>query len=113
MKVMVYLCAEHAERIESKTIIPMTDDVLICQVPTCFKLATWKYFAEVKEGAGRLTKKTPPIAQDVGEMPERTASEVQEPDSTIAAETPSGDAPPAPAEAPRTPPRRDPAPNDP
>lgn len=97
---MVYLCAEHAERIESKTIIPMTDDVLICQVPTCFKLATWKYFAEVKEGAGRLTKKSPPIAEEVGENPERTADVPQEPDSSLIGRIPSGDAPRAPAGAP-------------
>ena len=27
----------------------MTDDALICQVPTCFGLATWKYFMEIEE----------------------------------------------------------------
>jgi hypothetical protein len=46
LKVMVYLCEEHAKEVAPKS--PMTDDALICQVPTCFVLATWKYFAEVK-----------------------------------------------------------------
>jgi hypothetical protein len=61
----------------------MTDDVLICQVPTCFKLATWKYFSEVRESAASSTTKGPsPAAQDVNEMPGRTESDVsQEPDS--------------------------------
>ena len=27
----------------------MTDDVVVCQVPTCFSLATWKYFTDIKE----------------------------------------------------------------
>jgi hypothetical protein len=62
----------------------MTDDVLICQVPTCFKLATWKYFSEVRESAASSTKKGPsPVAQGVDEMPGRTESDVsQEPDSS-------------------------------
>lgn len=82
LKVMVYLCGEHAERVASKTIVPMTDDVLICQVPTCFALATWKYFTEVSESAaGATTKGRSPTAQNVDEMPRRTASKVlQEPD---------------------------------
>jgi hypothetical protein len=99
--VMVYLCAVHAEKVESKTMIPMTDDVLICQVPTCFKLATWKYFAEVRESARSSTKKSPsPVAQDVREIPGRTASNAsQEPDSSLMGRSWSGDAPRAPAEA--------------
>ncbi|MGI0085114.1 MAG: hypothetical protein ACREBQ_08535 [Nitrososphaerales archaeon] len=47
MKVVVYLCKEHAKNVAPKS--PMTDDALICQVPTCFGLATWKYFLEIEE----------------------------------------------------------------
>lgn len=47
MQVIVYLCEEHAGRVLNKA--PMTDDTVICQVPTCFRLATWKYFTEVVE----------------------------------------------------------------
>ena len=45
MKVMIYLCEKHAKGLAPKS--PMTDDVLICQVPVCFRLATWKYFADI------------------------------------------------------------------
>jgi hypothetical protein len=83
LKVIIYLCAEHAEKVAAKTIVPMTDDVLICQVPTCFKLATWKYFSDVRESAASSTTKGPsPAAQGVDEMPEQPESDVpQEPDS--------------------------------
>jgi hypothetical protein len=47
MKVVVYLCEEHGKNIPTR--VPMTDDALICQVPTCFALATWKYFTDVRE----------------------------------------------------------------
>jgi hypothetical protein len=68
MKVMVYLCTEHAEKVASKTIVPMTDDVLICQVPTCFKLATWKYFTTLTERAvSRATERFPPADSGIGE----------------------------------------------
>jgi hypothetical protein len=84
LKVIIYLCAEHAEKIPAKTIVPMTDDVLICQVPTCFALATWKYFTEVKESAKSSTTKSPSsAAQDVDEMPEGAEpSASEEPDSS-------------------------------
>jgi hypothetical protein len=66
LKVIIYLCAEHAEKVAAKTIVPMTDDVLICQVPTCFKLATWKYFSDVRESPASSGAKSPsPAAQDV------------------------------------------------
>jgi hypothetical protein len=45
LKVMVYLCVKHASELEPK--LPMTDDVIICQVPVCFQLATWKYFTDI------------------------------------------------------------------
>jgi len=48
LKVVVYLCKEHAQAVGTPK-IPLNDDVLICQVPTCFKLATWKSFLEVSE----------------------------------------------------------------
>lgn len=64
MKVIVYLCAEHAEKVASKTIVPMTDDVLICQVPTCFKLATWKYFTTLTERAASPTTENAPRADE-------------------------------------------------
>jgi hypothetical protein len=85
LKVIIYLCAEHAEKVADKTIIPMTDDVLICQVPTCFKLATWKYFTELRESAASSTTKSlAPVAQDIDETPGRTASDVsQEPDLSL------------------------------
>jgi hypothetical protein len=74
LKVIVYLCAEHAEKVASKTIVPMSDDVLICQVPTCFKLATWKYFTKLNErAAGSTTEGHPAAAQDIDETPEGTA----------------------------------------
>ena len=84
MKVIIYLCKEHAGKVASTTIIPMTDDVLICQVPTCFKLATWKYFSEVREiTPSSTTKSASTRAQDVDEMPGRTESDApEEPDST-------------------------------
>jgi hypothetical protein len=101
LKVIIYLCKEHAEKVASKTIIPMTDDVLICQVPTCFKLATWKYFSEVKEiAASSTTKSASHTAQDVDEMAGRTESDVsKEPDSTLMGGIWSGDAHGAPGEA--------------
>lgn len=69
MKVIIYLCAEHAEKIAAKTIVPMTDDVLICQVPTCFALATWKYFTEIRESPKSSAAKSPSSAdQDADEM---------------------------------------------
>lgn len=52
LKVVVYLCEEHGKKVAPK--MPMTDDVLICQVPTCFGLATWKYFTDVRESAASL-----------------------------------------------------------
>ena len=85
MKVIVYLCAEHAEKVASKTIVPMTDDVLICQVPTCFALATWKYFTEIRESmAGSTSKGHPRAAQDVDEIAggETESKASQEPDSS-------------------------------
>ncbi|HUI85807.1 MAG TPA: hypothetical protein VLY21_01460 [Nitrososphaerales archaeon] len=70
MKIIVYLCAEHAEKVASKTIVPMTDDVLICQVPTCFKLATWKYFTTLAERAVSSTaERFPPADQGIRENP--------------------------------------------
>jgi hypothetical protein len=65
LKVIVYLCEEHAEKVLSKTIVPMTDDVLICQVPTCFKLATWKYFTTLAERAVSPTAERLPPAGEV------------------------------------------------
>ena len=47
LKVIVYLCDEHAKKVALG--VPMSDDVLICQVPTCFRLATWKHFAQISE----------------------------------------------------------------
>ena len=84
MKVIVYLCAEHAEKVASKTIVPMTDDVVICQVPTCFALATWKYFTEIKESMASPTSKSlSRAAQDVDEMPgEAESKALEEPDSS-------------------------------
>jgi hypothetical protein len=80
--VIIYLCAEHAEKVAAKTIVPMTDDVLICQVPTCFKLATWKFFSEVKESPASSTTKSPSRAKALDEMPGRTESDVpKEPES--------------------------------
>ena len=68
MKVIVYLCAEHAEKVASKTIVPMTDDVVICQVPTCFRLATSKYFTTLTERAvSQTAERFPPTDQGVGE----------------------------------------------
>jgi hypothetical protein len=62
----------------------MTDDVLICQVPTCFKLATWKYFSEVGESvANSTTKNGSHAAQDVDEIAGRTEDVSKEPDSTL------------------------------
>jgi hypothetical protein len=55
LKVVVYLCAEHGENVSPK--VPMTDDALICQVPTCFALATLKYFTEVQENITSLSSK--------------------------------------------------------
>ena len=49
MKAIVYLCEDHASRASGPERSPMTDDVLICQVPICFKMATWKYFVEIAE----------------------------------------------------------------
>jgi hypothetical protein len=101
LKVIIYLCKEHAGKVASKTIIPMTDDVLICQVPTCFRLATWKYFSEVRESvANSTTKSASHAAQDVDEMAGRTESDVsKEPDSTLMGRIPPGDAHGAPEEA--------------
>ena len=56
MKVVVYLCAEHGRSFAQKT--PMTDDALICQVPTCFGLATWKHYTELEEGSTSLDAMT-------------------------------------------------------
>jgi hypothetical protein len=84
LKVIIYLCAEHAEKVAAKTIVPMTDDVLICQVPTCFKLATWKYFSDVRESpASSTTKSSSPAAKDVDDMAGRAEPDVsQERDSS-------------------------------
>jgi len=49
MKAIVYLCEDHANRAAGPERTPMTDDVLICQVPICFKMASWKYFVEIAE----------------------------------------------------------------
>jgi hypothetical protein len=70
LKVIVYLCEEHAEKVGSKTVVPMTDDVVICQVPTCFKLATWKYFTTLAERAESSTaERLPPAGQVSVKMP--------------------------------------------
>ena len=45
VKVIVYLCEKHAKELDPK--LPMTDDIVICQVPVCFQLATWKYFTDI------------------------------------------------------------------
>jgi hypothetical protein len=77
LKVIIYLCAAHAEKVAAKTIVPMTDDVLICQVPTCFKLATWKYFSDVRESPASPTTKSPPSkAQAADETPVRAEPDV-------------------------------------
>ena len=47
---VVYLCAGHVEALSNPK-MPMTDDVLICQVPTCFKVASWKCFLECEENS--------------------------------------------------------------
>jgi hypothetical protein len=58
LKVMIYLCEKHAKGLAPKS--PMTDDVLICQVPVCFRLATWKYFADIP---GKYNTRNPRSAQ--------------------------------------------------
>jgi hypothetical protein len=79
LKVIVYLCAEHADKVASKTIVPMTDDVLICQVPTCFKLATWKYFTELKESpATSKIENHPAPVQGIDATPEEAVPEPSE-----------------------------------